>query len=115
MVPGNFGKTRLIHIIILSDNLQTGLFISDMTIQAVVFILLVSAFYGCLFHLIFGGNVFSIFVNILIAAVGFFAGNFVGNVIGRELIRIGVINFGWGSATSFVFLLIGTAISHPLF
>ena len=89
--------------------------ISIMTIQAILFGLLVSAFYGCLVHVIFGGNVFSIFINILIAAAGFFIGHFIGNVIGRELIRIGVINFGWGSLTSFIFLLIGVAISHPLF
>ena len=86
-----------------------------MTIQAILFILLVSAFYGCLFHTIVGGNVFSIFVNILISIAGFFFGQFIGNVIGKELIHIGVINFGWGTATSFIFLLIGGAISHPLF
>lgn len=86
-----------------------------MTIQAILFIILVSAFYGCLFNLIIGGNVFSIFIDILIAVAGFFAGQFVGNIIGRELIRIGVINFGWGTVVSFVFLVIGAAISNPLF
>ncbi len=86
-----------------------------MTIQAILFIMLVSAFYGCLFHVIFGGNVFSIFMNILIATAGFFAGNFIGSVIGREVFRVGVINFGWGSATSIIFLIIGVLISHPLF
>jgi len=86
-----------------------------MTLQAILFIILVSAFYGCLFNLITGGNVFSIFVNILIATAGFFVGQFVGNVIGREFLRVGVINFGWGSIISFIFLAIGSAISHPLF
>ncbi len=86
-----------------------------MTIQAILFILLVSAFYGCLFHAIVGGNVFSIFIDILIAIAGFFAGHFVGNVIGREILRVGVINFGWGSFVSFIFLAIGMVISHPLF
>ena len=86
-----------------------------MTIQAILFIVLVSAFYGCLFNLITGGNIFSIFVNIAIAIAGFFAGHFVGNVIGREFLQIGVINFGWGTIISFVFLMIGAAVSHPLF
>lgn len=86
-----------------------------MTLQAILFIILVSAFYGCLFNLITGGNVFSIFVNIMIAIAGFFVGQFVGNVIGREFLRVGVINFGWGTIISFIFLVIGSAISHPLF
>lgn len=86
-----------------------------MTIQAILFILLVSAFYGCLFHVITGGNVFTIFINIAIAIAGFFAGQFVGSVIGREPLRLGVIYFGWGSMVSFLFLAIGYFISHPLF
>ena len=86
-----------------------------MTIQAVLFILLVSAFYGCLFHVITGGNFFSIFIDILIAVAGFFAGQVIGNLIDREFIRVGVINFGWGSFTSFIFLVVGGFLSHPLF
>ena len=86
-----------------------------MTIQAILFIVLVSAFYGCLYNLITGGNIFSIFINIIIAIAGFFAGQFVGGIIGREYFRVGVINFGWGTFISFIFLLIGGAISHPLF
>lgn len=86
-----------------------------MTVQAVLFIVLVSAFYGCIYNLITGGNIFSIFVDIIIAIAGFFAGHFVGTIIGREFIQVGVINFGWGSFLSFVFLMIGGAISHPLF
>ncbi len=86
-----------------------------MTTASILFILLVSAFYGCLFHLITGGNVFSIFVNIIIALLGFFAGHFFANIIGREFIRLGVINFGFGSFGSFIFLFIGGLISHPLF
>ena len=86
-----------------------------MTIQAILFILLVSAFYGCVAHLIFGGNVFSIFVNILIAIAGFFVGHFIGNIIGREFIQVGMINFGWGTLLSIIFLMIGGFISHPMF
>ena len=86
-----------------------------MTIQAILFIILVSAFYGCFYNLITGGNIFSIFVDILIAIAGFFAGQFVGTIIGRELLQVGVINFGWGTIVSFIFLMIGGAISHPLF
>lgn len=86
-----------------------------MTIQAILFILVISAFYGCLFHVITGGTVFAIFVDILIAVAGFFAGQFVGNIIGKEFFRVGVINFGWGTLTSFIFLLIGGFVSHPLF
>lgn len=86
-----------------------------MTIQAILFIILVAAFYGCVAHVILGGNVFSIFVYILIAIAGFFAGHFVGNIVGRELLRVGMINFGWGSFISIVFLAIGAFISHPLF
>ena len=86
-----------------------------MTVQAILFIILVSAFYGCAFNFVTGGNVFSVFVNILIAAAGFFVGQFVGNIVGRELIQIGMINFGWGSGVSFIFLMIGASISHPLF
>ena len=86
-----------------------------MTIQAILFILLVSAFYGCLFHVITGGNVFTILINILISTAGFFAGQFVGSVIGREILRFGVIYFGWGTVVSILFLAIGYMISHPLF
>ena len=86
-----------------------------MTIQAIIFILLVSAFYGCLAHLIFGGNVFMIFVDILIAAAGFFIGHYIGNIIGRELFQVGVINFGWGTFVSIISLVVGGFISHPIF
>ncbi len=86
-----------------------------MTIQAILFILLVSAFYGCVAHLIFGGNVFSIFVNILIAIAGFFVGHFIGNIIGREFIQVGMINFGWGTFLSIIFLTVGGFLSHPIF
>ncbi|MBQ6518225.1 MAG: hypothetical protein IJI14_05870 [Anaerolineaceae bacterium] len=86
-----------------------------MTIQAFIFIILISAFYGCLFHVITGGNFFSILINILIATAGFFAGQFVGSIIGHEILRLGVIYFGWGSAVSVIFLTIGYLISHPLF
>ncbi len=86
-----------------------------MTVQALLFIVLVSSFYGCLYNLITGGNIFSIFVDILIAIAGFFAGQFVGNIIGFKFLQIGTINFGWGTIVSFLFLMIGGAISHPLF
>ena len=86
-----------------------------MTIQAILFIVLIASFYGCLFHLITGGNVFSIFVDILISIAGFFAGHFMAFLIGRELIPLGVINFGWGTGGSILFLFIGGLISHPLF
>ncbi|MBQ6341776.1 MAG: hypothetical protein IJI41_01500 [Anaerolineaceae bacterium] len=86
-----------------------------MTVQAILFIILVSSFYGCLYNLITGGNIFSIFVDILIAIAGFFAGQFVGNVFGVKLLQLGTINFGWGTIVSFIFLMIGGAISHPLF
>ncbi len=88
---------------------------NDMTIQAILFILLISAFYGCLFHVITGGNVFAIFIDILIAVAGFFVGQFIGNIVGKEFFHVGVINFGWGSFTSLIFLMIGGFISHPLF
>ena len=86
-----------------------------MTIQAILFILLVSAFYGCVAHLIFGGNVFSIFVNILIAIAGFFIGHFIGDIIGKEFIQVGMINFGWGTLLSIISLVVGGFLSHPMF
>lgn len=86
-----------------------------MTIQAILFILILSAFYGCLFHLITGGNFFTMIIDILIAAGGFFAGQFIGNLVGKEFIRVGVINLGWGTAVSFIFLVVGSMVSRPLF
>lgn len=86
-----------------------------MTIQAIFFILILSAFYGCLFHLITGGNFFMMIMDIIIATAGFFSGQFIGNLVGREFIRVGVINLGWGTVISFIFLLIGSMVSRPLF
>lgn len=54
-------------------------------------------------------------MDMVIATGGFFAGQFIGNVIGRELIQVGVINLGWGTIISFIFLLIGSMVSRPLF
>ena len=54
-------------------------------------------------------------IDIAIATGGFFAGQFIGNIVGRELIHVGGINLVWGTAVSFIFLLIGSMISHPLF
>ena len=86
-----------------------------MTIQAILFILIISAFYGCLFHVITGGNFFTMIVDIFIAIAGFFTGQFIGNIVGREVLRVGVINLGWGTAISIVFLIVGGMISRPLF
>ena len=86
-----------------------------MTIPAFIFGLLVAAAYACIYHLIIGENVFTLFIYILVSAAGFFLGNWLGWLIGKEILVIGVFSFGWATLISFMFLAVAGLLSHPLF
>lgn len=84
-----------------------------MTVPAILFGILIACLYGCIFHLIRGGNFFSILVYMLFSTIGFFLGHLLGNVV-PEMLRIGVINFGWGTLGSWALMFINGLIGNPL-
>lgn len=85
-----------------------------MTTPAILFCLLVGALYGCVYHLIHGGNFFSLLVYIVVAIAGFFLGHYLGTLTGVEFIHVGMINFGNASIISIICLVISGLISRPL-
>lgn len=85
-----------------------------MTTPAIVFCFLVSALYGSVFHLIRGGNFFTLIVFILVATGGFFLGHYIATLISLEFVRIGSVNFGVASIVSVIALIISGLISRPI-
>lgn len=85
-----------------------------MTFPAFIFMFLVGAFYGCLCHFFVGGNVFSVIVYLLFGVAGFVGGHYFSELLGMELLPLGIINFGWGTISCFFVLLVITLLSKPL-
>ena len=85
-----------------------------MTIPSLIFGVLVASAYACIFHLLRGGNIFELFVYIIVSNAGFFFGNWIGWLIGRLVVPIGVISFTWASLFSLGLLLLAGALSNPL-
>ncbi len=85
-----------------------------MTFPAFIFMVLAGAFLGCLGHFIVGGTVFSAIVYLIAGAIGFIGGHYMGELIGMELLPLGIINFGWGIVVCLFVLFVITMLSKPL-
>lgn len=86
-----------------------------MTIPVILFCCLVGAAYGCIAHLIRGGNLFIWLVFMALGIIGFFLGNYFGSAVGDGSLQFGMIHFTWGSIGSFIILLVFYFISKPMF
>jgi hypothetical protein len=78
-----------------------------MTIPAVLFGVLVSTFVGAAFHLWKNGGIGRLFLYVLLAWAGFWAGHILGQVLGWTVFSIGPLHFGTALLGCALFLGIG--------
>lgn len=78
-----------------------------MTTIAAAFILgfLVATFYGAAFHLLVGGRLPAIPVYLGAAWIGFLLGHFMGDLLGIDILRLGVLQLLSASIGSWLLLL----------
>jgi len=82
-----------------------------MTLPAIILGIILAVLYGAVFHLWRGGKIGRLFLYILFAEVGFWAGQALGWYLGWYLAAIGPLNAGMGTLGSVVFLLVGYWLS----
>jgi hypothetical protein len=78
-----------------------------MTIPALLFGFLVSTFMGAAFHLWKDGGIGRLFLYLVLAWVGFWTGQIIGDKMGWTFFKIGPLNFGVAVLLGIVFIGIG--------
>lgn len=66
---------------------------------------LLASIYGAAFHLIFGGPLRRLFLYLVAAWLGFFIGQFIGDFLNFELLKLGKIHLAAASAGAWIMLL----------
>lgn len=66
---------------------------------------LLASIYGGAFHIIFGGPIRRILVYLVAAWIGFFIGQFTGDLMNIEFMKLGKIHLMSASAGAWLFLL----------
>lgn len=82
-----------------------------MTLPALLFGILVSTFYGALFHLVFGGNLGRLILYILFSWIGFWIGHFLGATQEWTFLKLGTLQLGAASIGSLIFMIGGYWLS----
>jgi hypothetical protein len=82
-----------------------------MTLPAILFGILVSTFYGALFHLIFGGNLGRLILYILFSWAGFWAGHFLGYSQEWVFLKLGTLQLGTATIGSLIVMAGGYWLS----
>jgi uncharacterized membrane protein YeaQ/YmgE (transglycosylase-associated protein family) len=83
-----------------------------MTIPAILFGIVLSTIYGTAFHFWKNGNLMKLFLFILLAWLGFWAGHFLGSLMGWSFATVGPLNIGMATLGSAVFLFVGEWLSR---
>jgi hypothetical protein len=83
-----------------------------MTIPSLVFVVLIASLYGALYHLIRGGGLGRLFLNLLFSWAGFALGHFVGLWQGWLLFPMGQLDLGLSTLGSLILLIAVDWISH---
>jgi hypothetical protein len=78
-----------------------------MTIPALLFGFLVSTFMGAAFHLWKDGGLGRLFLYLLLAWIGFWAGHLIGSKMGWTFLSIGPLNFGMAVILGGIFIGVG--------
>jgi hypothetical protein len=81
------------------------------TIPALAFGLLVASLYGALFHFLRGGGLPRLLLYLVLAWLGFGAGQLLAEWRGWLLIPLGPLDLGLGSLGSWLFLFVGHWLS----
>jgi hypothetical protein len=82
-----------------------------MTLPAFVFGILLSTFYGVLFHLFRGGGIGRFFLYIILAWIGFWSGHIIANLTGFSIFNVGPLHLGLATLFSWVVMGIGYWLS----
>ena len=91
---------------------KSSLVTNNMTVPALLFALLISLFYGALYHLIRGGGVWRLLLYFSLSISGFILGHLIG--IWREwtFLPLGALNLGLSSLGSIMLLIVGDWLSR---
>jgi len=73
--------------------------------------LVLSTLYGALFHLWRGGNAGRVFLYLILAWIGFWIGQFLGNLINISFDTLGQLHIVSATLGSIVFLVVGYWLS----
>ncbi len=83
-----------------------------MPIPTILVGVLLSTLYGALFHFIRGGSTRILFLNLVLAWAGFWAGDSLGWYMNWTFGAVGVLNAGMGTVVALVLLLFGDLLRH---
>jgi len=83
-----------------------------MTLPSMLLALVIALLYGALYHFARGGNGWRLLLYLGLSALGFFAGELVGNWRGWMLFMLGPLNLGMGTIGSALFLGVGDWLSR---
>ena len=83
-----------------------------MTVPSLLFALLVALGLGALYHLIRGGDWSHLLAYLVMSALGFAAGHFIGAWRGWVFFKIGAFNAGMGMVGSLLFLALTDWLIH---
>ncbi|GAB4488530.1 MAG: hypothetical protein Fur0016_14350 [Anaerolineales bacterium] len=78
-----------------------------MPLPTIVFGVLLSTFYGALYHLVRGGKIRTLLLFIALAWAGFWLGDTIGWLMGWTFAPVGMMNAGTGTLGAFLFLAVG--------
>lgn len=78
-----------------------------MTLPAFIFGMLIAAFYGSVFHLIFNGGLIRLLLFLVLSVIGFWAGQLVADLLGWKFLMVGPLALGVASPGSLLFLILG--------
>jgi uncharacterized membrane protein YeaQ/YmgE (transglycosylase-associated protein family) len=82
-----------------------------MSLSSILMGIIISSIYGAVFHLIVSGNLGRLLLYILLAWIGFWIGQIVGNHFGWTFLSLGVLRLGTATIGSVVTLVIGYWLS----
>jgi len=78
-----------------------------MQIQTVIFGVLLSSLFGALFHVWKGGKLWRLLVFLVLAWAGFWGGHFLGERVGIDFLKVGLLNTGFAIILSLFTLFAG--------
>jgi hypothetical protein len=82
-----------------------------MTFPALLFGLILAALYAAAFHFWRGDSLKRLLLYLLLSEAGFWAGHFLGAVLGWSFAAVGPLNAGMATLGSLVFLFVGRWLS----